>query len=56
MAGRFGVSVTDPPIRHALPQRQLDVDEALDHRIAARPVRSAMSPFFWIAAAQPVSA
>lgn len=28
MAGRFCVCMTDPPIRHALPQRQPDVDYA----------------------------
>jgi integrase/recombinase XerD len=31
MAGKFGVSMTDPPIRHALPQRQPDVDRSPHH-------------------------
>ena len=33
MAERFGVSMTDPPIRHALPQRQPDVDRSPYHSI-----------------------
>jgi len=37
--------MTDPPIRHALPQRQPDVDEASYHGIDALRPKSAESPF-----------
>jgi hypothetical protein len=31
MAGKFGVCMIDPQIRHTLPQRQPDVDSAVYH-------------------------
>ncbi len=36
MTDKFGVSITDPPIRHARPQRQPDVDEGRYHRMLRR--------------------
>ncbi len=44
MAGRFGVSITDPQIRHALPKRQLDVDRSILSQHAALPLMSTTSP------------
>ena len=44
MAGKFGVSMTDPQIRHAHPQRQPDVDQRNVSQDAALPSRSARSP------------
>ena len=43
MAGKFGVSMIDPPIRHALPQRQPDVDNAPYHGMLRR-IRSRKEP------------
>jgi hypothetical protein len=31
MAGKIGVCIIDPPILHANPQQQLDVDASLHH-------------------------
>src|SRR6056297_1558166 len=36
MTGKFDVSMTDPPIRHAVPQRQPDVDTATYHEMLRR--------------------
>jgi hypothetical protein len=33
MAGKFGVCMTVPPIRHALPHRQPDVDTESYHEM-----------------------
>jgi hypothetical protein len=33
MAGKFGASMIDPPIRHALPHQQPDVDEVSYHEM-----------------------
>jgi len=55
MAGKFGVSMTDPPIRHALPQRQPDVDDATISQDAASHPRSAWSPICIFTAMQPMS-
>ena len=46
MASKFGVSMTDPPIRHALPQRQPDVDQNSISYDAALPPSSASSPTY----------
>src|SRR6056297_578554 len=43
MAGKFGVSMADPPIRHALPQRQPDVDNPSYHGNAALHPRLAVT-------------
>jgi hypothetical protein len=42
---KFGVSMTDPPIRHFLPQRQPDVDEVSLPRNSATHLRSGSSPY-----------
>lgn len=44
MAGKLGVCVTDPPIHHALPKRQTNVDHVNILHDAALPPRSAVSP------------
>jgi hypothetical protein len=46
IAGKFGVSMTDPPIRHALPIRQPDVDQASISQDAVLFLMAAMSPQF----------
>jgi hypothetical protein len=43
MAGKFAVSMVDPPIRHARPQRKPDVDRKILSQHAALPPRAAMS-------------
>jgi len=44
MACKFGVSMTDPPIRQVHPQRQPDVDRGRISQDAAPHLRSAKSP------------
>ncbi len=56
MAGKFSVSMTEPPIRHALPQRQPDVDHVKISHDVALPSRSAVSPDFRFSALPPKSA
>jgi len=36
MAGKFDVSMMDPPIHHALPHRQPDVDKTSYHMMLRR--------------------
>ena len=45
MAGKFGVYMTDPPIRHALPKRQPDADTDVIPQDAAPSPMSGRSPF-----------
>ena len=44
MAGQFGVSMTDPPIHHSLPQRQPDVDRGSISQDAAPHPMAVLSP------------
>ena len=49
MAGKLGVSMTDPPIRHALPKRQPDVDRnILSQHVAPNPVAAKRPKFMML--------
>jgi hypothetical protein len=50
MAGGFGVAMTDPAIRHALPQRQPDVDHLIISKDPAVHLRPRMSPLYRLSA------
>lgn len=56
MAGTLIASMTDPPIRHALLQRQSDVDRGNKSQDAASHPRSAQSPLYRVSAMQLMSA